>query len=111
MNTMKLTTTLLRLSLIASLISFLLIPEAIASPLVHGVMLAQSTFESSIGEFLVALQLLLFVCGCISIGYGGYLVAESRPHPGLLSILGGFIMCAAVAIVRYFAQSVGGPSF
>ncbi|MCP5523235.1 MAG: hypothetical protein H7A46_17000 [Verrucomicrobiales bacterium] len=105
---MKPSITLLRLFLITSLLGSLLTPEALASSPVLGVMFAQGNIVGPINDFMDLLQALLMLFGLIAIAYGGWLITQGRKLEGFMAILGGFILCMAVPIVRYFVELAGG---
>ena len=79
----------------------------ILAPQVFGGMFAQATFDAALESFLGFISKILLLLGVAVVFYGGWMVSQGKSSEGVLAILGGFIIAAAIPIVKLLAQFTG----
>lgn len=72
-----------------------------------GPIFAQTTFDSALRSFLEFLTKILVLIGVALVFYGGWLIGQGKTAEGVLCIIGGFVIAAAVPIMRMLAEMTG----
>lgn len=72
-----------------------------------GLLFAQATFDTALESFLRLLARVLLLIGVAMVFFGGWLVSQGKTTEGVLAIIGGFIVAAAILIVRTLAAMIG----
>ena len=95
-----------RTSVLLDLIWYEAARQLVGSPW-FGPILAQATFDSALNSFIGFLAKILLLIGVAVVALGGWLISQGKNSDGVLAIIGGFIIAAAIPIVRLLAQMTG----
>lgn len=82
-------------------------PASFAAPSWFVPVLAQATFDSALTAFVAFLSRILLLIGIAVVAYGGWLISQGKNADGVMAIIGGFVIVAAVPIIRLLASMVG----
>lgn len=82
-------------------------PQLLGELFPLGLLLAQASFDSALTSFISFLTRILLLIGVAVVALGGWLIAQGKNSDGILAIIGGFVIAAAVPIVRLLAQITG----
>lgn len=70
------------------------------------VLLGQASLDASIDRFLEFLAKIMMLVGVVLVAYGGIKIHRGESADGLMAIVGGFVVAAAIPIVRFLFSIV-----